>query len=158
MTQTMKPSDVQVRPIEVADFETWLPMWLGYNRFYGRFGDTALADNITMATWSHFFDPDEPVHALVAESNGALLGLAHYLFHRSTTRLDRVCYLQDLFVTQVARGRGIGRALIKGVYVQAQRAGSTRVYWQTHQTNADAMKLYDTVAENTGFVVYAQSL
>ncbi len=105
-----------------------------------------------------FFDPGEPVHALVAESKGALLGLVHYLFHRSTTRLDPVCYLQDLFVTQAVRGGGVGRALIEGVYEQARRADSTHVYWQTHCTNTDAMKLYDKVAENTGFLVYAKPL
>jgi GNAT superfamily N-acetyltransferase len=156
--QSLKPSGLQVRAIEAADYDAWLPMWIGYNRFYGRFGDTALADDITMITWSRFLDPHEPVHALVAESNGALLGLAHYLFHRSTTRLEPVCYLQDLFVTEAARGGGVGRALIEGVYDQAQHAASTRVYWQTHETNVDAMKLYDKVAGNTGFVVYAKPL
>ncbi len=158
MTQSMKPSGLHVRAIEAADFDAWLPMWLGYNRFYGRFGDTALADDITMVTWSRFLDPHEPVHALVAESNGTLLGLAHYLFHRSTTRLESVCYLQDLFVTEAARGGGVGRALIEGVYEQAQQGGSTRVYWHTHETNVDAMKLYDKVAGNTGFVVCAKPL
>ncbi len=158
MTQSMKPSGLHVRAIEAADFNAWLPMWIGYNRFYGRFGDTALANDITMMTWSRFLDPHEPVHALVAESNGTLLGLVHYLFHRSTSRLEPVCYLQDLFVTEAARGGGVGRALIEGVYEQAQHAGSTRVYWQTHQTNLDAMKLYDKVAGNSGFVVYAKPL
>ena len=83
-----------------------------------------------------------------------MLGLTHYLFHRSTTAIDPVCYLQDLFTDQTARAKGVGRALINGVYQQAKLAGSPRVYWQTHQTNLTAMKLYDEVAEHSGFVVY----
>jgi len=152
------PSQVTVRPIATSDFEAWLPLWAGYNKFYGRSGSTALADDITRMTWSRFFDAYEPVHALVAESEGGLLGLVHYLFHRSTTRMAPTCYLQDLFTTESARGRGVGRALIEAVYEKARAAGSSRVYWQTHETNTTAMKLYDKVGERSGFLVYGKAL
>jgi GNAT superfamily N-acetyltransferase len=82
------------------------------------------------------------------------VGLTHYLFHRSTTAIEPVCYLQDLFTSETARVKGVGRALINGVYQQARRAGCPRVYWQTHETNHTAMQLYDKVAERSGFVVY----
>jgi GNAT superfamily N-acetyltransferase len=94
------------------------------------------------------------MHALVAESGGELLGLTHYLFHRSTIMIDPVCYLQDLFTVEAARGKGVGRALIEGVYCEARLAGSPRVYWQTHETNRTARTLYDKVAENQGFIIY----
>ena len=152
------PSQVTIRPIAAPDFEAWLPLWAGYNKFYGRSGPTALADDITRMTWSRFFDAYEPVHALVAESDGVLLGLVHYLFHRSTTRIAPTCYLQDLFTTESARGCGVGRALIEAVYERARVAGSPRVYWQTHETNTTAMKLYDKVAERSGFLVYGKAL
>jgi GNAT superfamily N-acetyltransferase len=129
-----------------------------YNKFYGRFGPTALPAEITRMTWARFFDAYEPVHGLVAESEGKLVGLVHYLFHRSTTMIEPTCYLQDLFTDETARGRGVGRALIEAVYQRAKLAGGTRVYWLTHQTNATARKLYDNVAENTGFVVYRKQL
>lgn len=136
------------------DYDQWLPLWDGYNAFYGRSGTTALAPEITRMTWARFFDAYEPMHALVAESDGALLGLTHYLFHRSTTSIEPTCYLQDLFTNEAARGKGVGRALINGVYEQAKLAGSSRVYWQTHETNRTAMQLYDKVAERPGFVIY----
>lgn len=145
------PGEVTVRPVAAADYEQWLPLWEGYNRFYGR---PVFPIEITQTTWSRFFDPDEPVHALVAERYGRLLGLAHYLFHRSTIHVDLVCYLQDLFTDENARGQGIGGALIEGVYERARLAGSPRVYWQTHESNVTAMKLYDKLAERSGFVVY----
>ena len=154
----MALSSITVRPIAVSDFEAWLPLWNGYNQFYGRSGPTALAHDITRMTWSRFFDAYEPVHALVAESEGALLGMTHYLFHRSTTRIAPTCYLQDLFTTESPRGRGVGRALIEAVYERARLAGATRVYWQTHETNTTAMKLYDKVAERSGFLVYGKAL
>ncbi len=150
--------ELSVRFVVREDYERWLPLWDGYNAFYGRSGATALSPEITRMTWARFFDAYEPVHGLVAESNGQLLGLAHYLFHRSTTAIDPVCYLQDLFTNNAARGRGIGRALINRVYEQARLAGSSRVYWQTHQTNLTAMQLYDKVAERSGFVVYRKLL
>ena len=109
-------------------------------------------------TWQRFFDGYEPMHALVAESEGRLVGLTHYLFHRNTIMLGPVCYLQDLFTDPALRGKGIGKALIEGVYERAKAAGSTRVYWHTHETNKTAMRLYDHVATHSGFVVYRKEL
>jgi GNAT superfamily N-acetyltransferase len=98
------------------------------------------------------------VHGLVAESGGKLLGLTHYLYHRSTTMIETVCHLQDLFTAESARGKGVGRALIEAVYRQAKLAGSPRVYWQTHETNRTARALYDKVAERPGFIIYRKQL
>lgn len=143
-----------LRTIRKTDFVSWLPLWDGYNAFYGRTGATALSTEITQTTWQRFFDAYEPVYALVAERDGELLGLAHYLFHRSTIQLEPSCYLQDLFTAPSARGMGVGRALIEAVYRVAAEAGCRRVYWQTHETNTTAMQLYDTLAEKSGFIVY----
>jgi len=152
------PAALTVRSIARSDFAQWLPLWDGYNAFYGRVGETALPAAVTETTWARFFDAYEPVHALVAEREGRLLGLAHYLFHRSTTILGPICYLQDLFTAADARGKGVGRALIEAVYERAASGGSTRVYWQTHETNATARALYDRVAERSGFIVYRKQL
>ena len=148
------PDELLVRPVARSDYEQWLPLWDGYNAFYGRSGPTALAPDITRTTWARFFDAYEPVHCLVAESSGRLLGLVHYLFHRSTTAIEPVCYLQDLFTDASARGKGIGGALISEVYQRARQAGTPRVYWQTHETNRTAQLLYDKLAERSGFIVY----
>ena len=146
--------DVTIRFVTRDDYAQWLPLWDGYNAFYERSGPTALAPEITAMTWQRFFDAYEPVHALVADAGGTLLGLTHYLFHRSTTAIAPTCYLQDLFTSEAARGKGVGRALINGVYAQAKLVGSPRVYWQTHETNVTAQSLYDKVAERSGFIVY----
>lgn len=145
---------VLVRAVVRADYEQWLPLWDGYNAFYERSGPTALAPEITAMTWSRFFDAYEPMHALVAESEGRLIGLTHYLFHRSMTSIAPICYLSDLFTSQAQRGKGVGRALIEAVYEQARLAGSPRVYWQTHETNSAGRVLYDKVAERPGFIIY----
>ncbi len=147
-----------IRPIRQNDYPAWRPLWDGYNAFYGRAGVTALPENITAATWKRFFNPDEPVHALVAEDAGRVVGLTHYLFHRSTTRLTDVCYLQDLFTEPSLRGLGVGRRLIHAVDDAARAAGSSRVYWQTHVTNEAGRSLYDKVAQHLGFIVYSHEL
>jgi GNAT superfamily N-acetyltransferase len=149
---------LEVRALHADDFPAWLKLWEGYNAFYGRSGETALPLEVTRMTWSRFFDAYEPVHALVAHETGTLLGLVHFLYHRSTTDIAPICYLQDLFTAPEARGKGIGRALILRVYEHAKSAGAPEVYWQTHATNAAAMKLYDKVARNSGFLVYARAL
>lgn len=147
-----------IRAVEPRDFEAWKVLWDGYNAFYGREGATALPEANTRMTWSRFFDAYEPVHALVAEADGQLLGLAHYLFHRSTISIVPACYLQDLFTIPAARGKGVGRALIEALYDRARAAGCSRVYWQARETNVTAMRLYDQVADRSGFVVYSRAL
>jgi GNAT superfamily N-acetyltransferase len=149
---------LRIRPITNTDYEAWLPLWDGYNAFYGRQGQTALDLNITQTTWARFLNDNDPVHAFVAEQNGQLIGLVHFIFHRSTTRLNDVCYLQDLYVNQAIRGAGVGRQLIKAVYDAAQTAGSTRVYWQTQYSNTAGRALYDKVAKHLGFIVYSHEL
>jgi GNAT superfamily N-acetyltransferase len=153
-----KVNGMVIRGVSRGDFPRWKPLWDGYNAFYGREGPTALLDEVTETTWARFLDPAEPVHALVAERGDELLGLTHYLFHRNTILLAPITYLQDLYTIPSARGQGVGRALIEAVYAAARAAGSARVYWQTHETNTVAMKLYDQVAEKSGFLVYRKAL
>jgi GNAT superfamily N-acetyltransferase len=147
----MKPA---IRPIVDADFAQWLPLWTGYNTFYKR----TVPDDITRRTWARFQDPAEPMHALVAEQDGDLLGLVHYLFHRATSMIEDTCYLADLFTNHQARGKGVGRALIEATYDAARKAGCSRVYWQTHETNAVAQVLYNDIADRSGFIIYRKQL
>ena len=149
---------IAIRPIEERDRPDWTPLWDGYNAFYGRSGPTALPTAITDATWTRFFDPSEPVFALVAEVEGRVVGLTHYLYHRHTTRIELTCYLQDLFTAPELRGGGIGRALIEGVYRAARAEGIHRVYWMTQDSNTAGRLLYDKVAQHLGFIVYSREV
>jgi GNAT superfamily N-acetyltransferase len=151
-------SRITIRPVRGGDYAGWRPLWDGYNAFYGREGETALPESITAKTWERFLDPAEPVHALVAVNQDQIVGLTHYLFHRSTTRLTDVCYLQDLFTTPAMRGRGVARQLIETVYDLARAAAASRVYWQTQEKNHTARALYDKLARHHGFIVYTHEL
>ena len=91
---------------------------------------------------------------MVAARDGDLIGFSHYLFQRSTWLVNPRCYLQDLYVSPGARGAGVGRALISAVAAAAKTAGAAHVYWNTHETNAAARRLYDSLAERTGFIQY----
>ncbi len=142
-----------IREVRPEDFEGWLPLWEGYNRFYER----SIPEAVTRGTWARFFRPEEAMHALVAEQDGGLTGMVHYLYHRSTSSLAAVCYLQDLYALPAIRGKGVGRALIEAVYDRAHAAGSPRVYWMTQEGNAVARQLYDRVAERSGFIQYRRN-
>jgi len=145
---------IVVRPLREADRPAWERLWAGYNAFYER----AIDEQTTDLTWSRFFDDREPVHALVAERDGVVVGLVHYLFHRSTSLIPLSCYLQDLFTAGDVRRQGIGGSLIEAVYERARAAGSPQVYWQTQETNHTARRLYDRLAERSGFIVYRRRL
>lgn len=155
---TKKKVPLTVRPVTPGDFDAWKPLWDEYNAFYERTGPTALPEEVTEALWRRFFDASEPVHCVVAERDEKVVGICHYIFHRSTSRLTHVCYLQDLFTDANYRGHGVGRALIERVYAAAKDAGSTRVYWLTHTTNTPGRTLYDKVAKNLGFIQYVNEI
>ena len=151
-------SDFLIRPVMPEDYAQWLPLWRAYNAFYGRSGATALPDIVTETAWARFLDPAEPVYASVALKDGVIAGLAHYLFHRSTSAIEMSCYMQDLYTLEAHRGQGIARGLIEAVYEAARQAGISRVYWHTHETNRTAQKLYDKVAQRSGLIVYRKVL
>jgi GNAT superfamily N-acetyltransferase len=149
----MSQDDVIIRPVRESDYAQWLPLWRGYQEFYR----VTLSDAVTETNWRRFFDPGEPVDCLVAERDGQLVGLAHYLIHRSTWSVENVCYLNDLFVDPRGRRSGVARRLIEAVYDAADAAGAPKVYWLTHETNAAARLLYDQVAQYTGFIRYTRT-
>lgn len=156
--ESRNESEVIIRSACLGDYSEWRRLWDAYNAFYGRSGATALPVEVTESTWRRFFDEDEPVHNLIAEAAGGLVGLAHYVFHRSTIAASYSCYLQDLFTDERSRGRGVASNLIRAVYARAKAAGAHRVYWQTHEENRRARRLYDRVAERSGFIVYRHVL
>jgi GNAT superfamily N-acetyltransferase len=142
--------EITIRPVKPGDRAAWEPLWQGYLTFY----KSTLASEVTDATWRRFFDPLERLGAFVAERDGQLIGIAHYLLHRSTWAPLCYCYLEDLFVEASVRRSGVGRALIAAVETAARDAGASRLYWTTHETNETAQKLYNQVAERPGFVQY----
>jgi len=139
-----------IRPARPDDYENWLPLWQGYQMFY----QANIPQDVTQLTWGRFYDPTEPMYCAVAEFDGQLVGMVHYIFHRSCWTAGDYCYLQDLFTLEAHRGKGIGRALIEYVYAEARKQNASRVYWLTHETNQQAMILYDQVADKSGFVQY----
>ncbi|KAA2235669.1 GNAT family N-acetyltransferase [Salinarimonas soli] len=143
-----------IRPLTPADRPAWEPLWQGYATFY----KATIPPEVTDTTWARLHDATEPMHALGAFEGERLLGIVHLIFHRSTWTSGPYCYLQDLFTVEEARGRGVGRALIEAVYARAAEEGASRVYWLTHETNAQARILYDKVADRTGFIQYRKML
>ena len=146
----MAALNVVIRPLGLDERAAWEPLWKGYQTFY----KTVISDETTAVTWARLHDPAEAMGVLGAYMNGHLCGIVHYLFHRSCCTVGDYCYLQDLFVAEGARNLGVGRALILAVEDRARVAGASRIYWLTHETNADARVLYDRLAERSGFIQY----
>ena len=127
-----------IRPLEQSDHAAWRRLWTAYQAFYER----VLPDEVFESTWQRLFDNGayEP-KCLVAELDGRVIGLTHYLFHRNCSAIANNCYLQDLYADPHVRGTGVGRALIEAVYAQADKTGAANVYWMTQHFNENARKL-----------------
>ena len=143
-----------VRPATVDDYAAWLPLWRGYQEFY----EVDLPESTTATTWERFHDDAEPMHVAVAELDDRVVGIVHYIEHRSCWSPLNSLYLQDLFTDSSVRGRGVGRSLIEYVYAQAPSLGAGKVHWLTHESNTQAMVLYDQVAERPGLLQYRKNL
>lgn len=144
-----------IRPLRATDEADWRRLWTGYLAFY----QATVPETVYASTFARLLGEDpQDFSALVAESDGRLLGLTHYLFHRHAWKIENVCYLQDLFVDPAARGTGLGRQLIQAVYARADAAGAPAVYWLTQDFNAEARQLYDRIAKVTPFIRYIRPL
>lgn len=143
-------SDIEIRRVHRNEREAWEPLWQGYLAFY----KSSVTEQVTQTAWDRFHDPEEPMFVLGAYLDGKLVGIVHYIFHRSTWTIGNYCYLQDLFTSEDARGMGAGRALIQAVYERAKEAGASRVHWLTQEDNATARALYDKLADRPGFIQY----
>jgi GNAT superfamily N-acetyltransferase len=140
-----------IRPLRPEDQADWRRLWTGYLQFY----QTTVPEEVYASTFARLLGDDpRDFNALVAEVDGQLLGLTHYLFHRHAWKIEDVCYLQDLYVDPQARGTGLGRALIEAVYARADAAGVPSVYWLTQDFNHEARQLYDRIAQVTPFIRY----
>ena len=146
----------EIRQLREDERDAWEPLWLGYQRFY----EVEIPADVTALTWSRFHDEDEPMHVLgaFAPDSQRLVGIVHYLFHRSCWTAAPYCYLQDLFTVDDMRGRGVGRALIEAVYERAGGVGANRVWWLTHESNTAGRLLYDRIADRPGFIQYRRIL
>ncbi len=140
-----------IAPLLAADRADWAPLWRGYLDFYRAAVDAAT----TEVTFARLTGGGEPMGGFLARGpDGAAIGLAHWIVHRSCWTVGDYCYLQDLYVDASRRGGGIGRRLIVAVVAKARTFGCSRVHWLTHESNHQAMRLYDQVAERSGFVQY----
>lgn len=139
-----------IRPLTAEDQPQWRKLWTGYLAFY----DTSVSEDVMATTFARFLDPARPQWALVAEQDGRLIGLVHYIFHPHNWRIEDVCYLQDLYVDPAVRGGGTGRALIEAVYAAADANGTPSVYWLTQDFNTGARQLYDRIGRVTPFIRY----
>ena len=141
---------MNIRMVQDSDFTQWLPLWKSYQVFY----KVDIAEAVTEQTWARFLDASEPMHCAVAEIDSVLAGMVHYIFHRSCWTQGDYVYLQDLFTLPDLRGTGVGRALIEHVYACASQEKAPRVWWLTHESNLQAMHLYDHIADKSGFIQY----
>jgi GNAT superfamily N-acetyltransferase len=150
----MTDDNIQILPLTAQQHAAWLPLWRSYQTFY----KADIPSDVSDVTWSRLLDPQEPMGGALAWNGTTAVGLAHHIRHRSCWTVGDYIYLQDLFVSEDGRRRGIGRRLIEYVYQLAAAQGCARVHWLTHETNKDAMFLYDQVAERSGFVQYRRNL
>lgn len=142
-----------VRALRASDREQWAPLWRAYLEYY----ETTVSDEVYDTCFTRMLGDDaHDFNGLVAEVDGKLVGLTHFLFHRHGWKIENVCYLQDLYTDPSVRGTGVGRALIEAVYDAADKAGAPSVYWMTQNFNATGRRLYDRVGSLTPFIKYVR--
>jgi len=146
---------LNVRPLRESDRDQWSALWTAYLEFY----ETTVPQRVYDSTFARMLGDDpHQFNCLVAELDGRLVGLTHYLYHAHAWKEEQVCYLQDLYADPTVRGTGIGRALIEAVYTAADTQGAPNVYWLTQDFNHTARKLYDRIGQLSPFIRYGRVL
>jgi ribosomal protein S18 acetylase RimI-like enzyme len=143
-----------VRQIQAGDKSAWQELFFAYLKFY----ETSPSDLNSELLWDRLTNSEPQIQALVAESNGVVIGIAHFHYQLSTWSDSSHCYLEDLYVAEDARGKGAAKALIQQVQELAIKQGCTELFWITKESNSSARKLYDKVANLSDFVRYEKKL
>lgn len=154
MKQGADPVTIEIRDVQQGDEAAWRALWDGYLRFY----EANITPEVTDSTWARFFDPQSRLAMRVLLVDGEMAGFAIHHHHESTWALQPECYLEDLYLDQRFRGRGLGRALIDDLIAVCRQKGWLRLYWHTNKDNATARKLYDRYAQADGYVRYRIAL
>ncbi|MER2011446.1 MAG: GNAT family N-acetyltransferase [Psychrobacter alimentarius] len=150
----MQNTSIKIAPLSQTDYSLWLVLWERYLSFY----ETTLPTHTTEATWDNLLNQDIAIYGFGAWINDTLVGITHVVLHPNTWNTSDCCYLEDLYVSDNARGQGAGRALIEYVYNFAAQKNCNRVYWTTQEGNSAARKLYDAIATQTDMVQYRKNL
>ena len=143
-----------IRPLEAGDRPEWDGLWAEYQLFY----KAVISSGTSDVTFARLIDSSVPMHGFVAEDAGRIIGMTHCIFHYSAWTQGPYCYLQDLITKPEHRGKGAATALIEAVYAFAAEKGAARVYWLTHETNETAIRLYEKVADRSGFIQFRKML
>ena len=141
---------VTIRAIEEKDKNQWLNLWAGYLEFY----KSTISIEQTELTWKRLINNELKMFGFVAENEDGVIGFTHCLFRPSTWTETDYCYLEDLFVDPLIRGKGVGRALMDKVFELAREKKSKRVYWTTQEFNKTARVLYDSITPVSEYVQY----
>ena len=140
--------------IKQNEFKLWNELWQKYLKFY----QTSLSDSVTKVTWKRIMDPEQNIFSFggywAGDGTKELVGFTNFLYHSSTWSEQGYCYLEDLYVEERFRGKGVGRLLIEAVWDDCLRKGVKRLYWKTQDKNRIARIMYDKVAKQSGFIEY----
>ncbi len=144
----MSITRLNIRPLKFDDFPNWLPLWDGNN-----LGQRDEA--VTAETWSRLIDPENTqVNGLAAEMGGEITGIVHYILHPTTGQINPVCYMQDVYVDEKHRRRGIAKRMVQEVTEIGQREKWARMYWLTQFGNVEAKAMYENFGIKLDFTLY----
>ncbi len=151
---TNSSPDFQIRPIAQGDREQWEILFLAYGVFY----ETDFSPEILDGVWTWLMNPSHPIKAWVASGDDGLVGFAHLRFHDDTFTAGPAWFLDDLFTSPQARGKGVATAIITALQDHAARHGGGTLRWITGAENTTAQSLYDSLATRTSWVMYEQEI
>jgi GNAT superfamily N-acetyltransferase len=150
------PAEPEIAAVGAAEYERLLPLIAAYQRFYEV---TDVDEERNRTFFKRFLAPSDDGLLLGATDGGELLGYACLYWTFSSLSATETVLMNDLFVSEAARGRGVGRALIEASAAVARERGASQLEWVTAPDNLTAQRLYDsTGAERSESVEYELGL
>ena len=139
-----------IRKLEQKDKENWAQLYNGYADFYKVPMNSRILDTL----WSWILDESHIVNGICFELEGKIVGIAHYRTMPRPIKGQYIGFLDDLFVDPDFRAQKIAQKLISHLKSLSKTNNWQGVRWITHSSNEHAKKLYDKIANNTGFELY----
>jgi len=133
---------IEIEPVTEGTFDEVVPLLAAYQTFYEV---EDIDEERNRAFFSRFTGNSHSGWLLGAyDENGTLVGFGCFYRHKSSLTATNIVLMNDLYVTETARGKGAGRALIEAGKDLAREWGASHLAWATAPDNHTAQKLYDS--------------
>ncbi|MCF8473092.1 MAG: GNAT family N-acetyltransferase [Emcibacter sp.] len=145
---------VEIVEIRQIEFKKWAELYRSYAEFY----NVTMTEDQLRKVWAWLDGYETELLGLAALVDGEARGIIHYRRFLRPLAAEIGIFLDDIYVCQTARRRGVGNALLRRLEDIAKAQGCKTIRWITANYNQEAQIFYDQFGKKSGWITYDHNM